>query len=69
MSVNNFKLLWVSLCVGLACFLGGFMEGRTYEIEHMCAPIFEENIGLRAILADPHHCISICQKEFEKYGC
>lgn len=63
-------LVYLTLfCVGLACFCLGFTAGRTYETEHVCTPYFEENLGLRAILADPHHCISICQEEFEKYGC
>ena len=56
-------------CVGLSCFSLGFMAGRVYETERVCTPYFEENLGLRTILADPHHCISICQEEFEKYGC
>lgn len=63
-------LMCVTLfCVGLACFSWGFTKGRAHETEHVCTPILEENLGLRAILADPHHCISICQEEFEKYGC
>lgn len=28
-----------------------------------------ENKGLKAQLADPHHCVSVCVEEFEKYGC
>lgn len=24
---------------------------------------------LQAILDDPHHCVSVCQEEFEKMGC
>lgn len=70
--MNEFRFL-IIMCVvffvGLACFNLGFMAGRVYETEHVCTPYFEENLGLRAILADPHHCISVCQEEFEKYGC
>lgn len=28
-----------------------------------------ENKELKATLADPHHCVSVCVEEFEKYGC
>lgn len=28
-----------------------------------------ENKELKAQLADPHHCVSVCVEEFEKYGC
>lgn len=28
-----------------------------------------ENKELKARLADPHHCVSVCVEEFEKYGC
>ena len=24
---------------------------------------------LKATLDDPHHCVSVCVEEFEKYGC
>lgn len=24
---------------------------------------------LKAQLADPHHCVSVCVEEFEKHGC
>lgn len=29
----------------------------------------KENAELRAELADPHHCVSICTEEFAKWGC
>lgn len=70
--MNEFRfliILCVAFGVGLACFNLGFMAGRVYETEHVCTPYFEENLGLRAILADPHHCISICQEEIKKFGC
>lgn len=28
-----------------------------------------KNKELNAQLADPHHCVSVCVEEFEKYGC
>lgn len=28
-----------------------------------------KNKELKAQLADPHHCVSVCVEEFEKYGC
>lgn len=31
--------------------------------------VAEENKELKAQLADPHHCVSVCVEEFEKYGC
>lgn len=31
--------------------------------------VSEENKVLKAQLADPHHCVSVCVEEFEKYGC
>lgn len=31
--------------------------------------VVAENKELKAQLADPHHCVSVCVEEFEKYGC
>lgn len=31
--------------------------------------VSEDNIELKAKLDDPHHCVSVCVEEFEKYGC
>ena len=31
--------------------------------------VSEDNIKLKAQLDDPHHCVSVCVEEFEKYGC
>lgn len=31
--------------------------------------VANENKELKSQLADPHHCVSVCVEEFEKYGC
>ena len=33
------------------------------EIETVAYEVYEQR------LADPHHCVSVCEKEFAKYGC
>lgn len=32
-------------------------------------PLKKENAELRAHLADPHHCVSVCVEQFETIGC
>ena len=54
---------WVeSVCIVVVAalffvFLGAFID------------VAVENKELKAQLADPAHCLSVCVEEFEKYGC
>lgn len=61
-------IICATIVGAVAMFNIGWWQGRIYEYER-CTPIIEENMGLYNILNDPHHCVSVCQKEFEKYGC
>lgn len=54
---------WVeSICIVLISalffvFLGAFIDAEI------------KNKELKAQLADPAHCVSVCVEEFEKHGC
>lgn len=52
--------------------LWGFVGGvvligllNSYQIGNLR----NQNAELRAQIDDPHHCVSVCVEQFEKFGC
>lgn len=61
----------IALAVGVSWGLG-FAHGKQYwgkKYDWIIEDLHEDINGCRSVLNDPHHCVSVCVKELEKFGC
>lgn len=60
----NYKIgFWIMAgTLFLSCVTRNYQE-RTIAYQERSIQL------LQAILDDPHHCVSVCQEEFDKMGC
>lgn len=61
MKVNFWTWYWFVLCI--------IMIGTNFFSMHVSKEILATATRFSEILNDPHHCVSVCAKEFEKMGC
>lgn len=63
------KLFWKHLQKKTLDFCGAVIVGFMLAMTFLVGPMQKEITDLRAQLDDPHHCVSVCADEFEKWGC
>lgn len=64
--MKNVFLITLGLVVGLCAgymYADKLTDAELRAVQHVAREVYERK------LADPHHCISICQEQFEKMGC
>ncbi len=60
----NYKIwFWFAFVALLLSWCGQAVQNRTIAYQERSIEL------LQTIVDDPHHCVSVCQEEFAKWGC
>lgn len=66
--INLIITIMISFIAWMIGYMGGLSKATNdySKVVNMCIGTIDECSNL---LNDPHHCVSVCQEEFEKWGC